>query len=162
MLLKEVVVILLVEDDPEDRDLTMRSISDAHICNQVHVVEDGEEALDYLFCTGRYATRDKDAHPRLVLLDLKLPKINGLEVLEQMKADPRTQAIPVVILTSSKQESDMVKSYKLGANSYIQKPVDFEQFESVIKQIGYYWILVNQPPPDVAFEMDVCNESVSQ
>ena len=161
-MLKDQVEILLVEDDPEDLDLTIRALNDAHICNRIHVARDGEEALDFLFCRGLHGERDPDCHPKLILLDLKLPKVDGLEVLQQIKRDPRTQAVPVVILTSSKQEQDLVRGYMLGANSYIQKPVDFDQFQSTISRLGYYWLLVNQPPPVVAFERGVPDETVSR
>ncbi|HYL37123.1 MAG TPA: response regulator [Bryobacteraceae bacterium] len=161
-MLKDQVEILLVEDDPEDLDLTMRALNEAHVCNQIQVARDGEEALDFLFCRGLHSQRDPECHPRLILLDLKLPKVDGLEVLEQIKHDPRTQTIPVVILTSSKQEQDMVQGYHLGANSYIQKPVDFEQFQATIKHLGYYWLLLNQPPPSLAFNGGISDESISR
>lgn len=161
-MLKDQVEILLVEDDPEDLDLTVRALKDAHICNRIEVARDGEEALDFLFCRGLHGERDPDCHPKLILLDLKLPKVDGLEVLEQIKRDPRTRAVPVVILTSSKLEQDLVQGYHLGANSYIQKPVDFDQFQATIKQLGYYWLLVNQPPPSLAFNGDIPNETASR
>jgi CheY-like chemotaxis protein len=148
---KDQIEILLVEDDPDDLELTTRALNEEHVCNQIHIARDGEEALDYLFCRGPYQARDPLRHPRLILLDLKLPKVDGLEVLAQVKADPKTQAIPVVILTSSRQEQDLVRGYKLGANSYIQKPVDFDQFQKTIKELGYYWLLVNQQPSLAAF-----------
>lgn len=160
-MLKNQIEILLVEDDPEDLDLTMRALSDEHVCNQIQVARDGEEALDFLFCRGVHSERDSACHPKLILLDLKLPKVDGLEVLEQIKSDPRTKAVPVVILTSSKQEQDLIQGYQLGANSYIQKPVDFEHFQSTIKRLGYYWLLVNQPPPAVALNGGVLDELVS-
>jgi len=149
-MLKDQVEILLVEDDPEDLDLTVRALKDAHVCNRIQVARDGEEALDFLFCRGLHGERDPNCHPKLILLDLKLPKVDGLEVLEQVKRNPRTRAVPVVILTSSKLEQDLVQGYQLGANSYIQKPVDFDQFQSTIKQLGFYWLLVNQPSPQIA------------
>ena len=161
-MLKDQVEILLVEDDPEDLDLTMRALNDEHVINRIQVARDGEEALDYLFCRGTHSERDPNCHPKLILLDLKLPKVDGLEVLQQIKRDPRTQAVPVVILTSSKQEQDMVQGYHLGANSYIQKPVDFDQFQSTIKKLGYYWLLVNQPPPATAFDTGIPYETASQ
>lgn len=149
-MLEDQVEILLVEDDPEDLDLTLRALRDEHICTRIEVARDGEEALEFLFCQGRNSDRDPNCLPKLILLDLKLPKVDGLEVLEQVKRNPRTKAIPVVILTSSKQEQDLAQSYHLGANSYIQKPVDFDQFQSTIKHLGYYWLMVNQPPPLLA------------
>jgi len=152
MMLKDQIEILLVEDDPDDLELTMHALQEEHICNRIQVARDGEEALDFLFCRGPFSQRDPDCHPKLILLDLKLPKLDGLEVLEQIKRDPRTRALPVVILTSSKQEDDLVKGYRLGGNSYIQKPVDFDQFRNTIKRLGYYWLLVNQPPPGAAFD----------
>ncbi|HYL74055.1 MAG TPA: response regulator [Bryobacteraceae bacterium] len=160
-MIRDQVEILLIEDDPEDLDLTMRALSEEHVCNQIQVARDGEEALDYLFCRGVHSERDPDCHPKLILLDLKLPKVDGLEVLEQIKSDPRTKAVPVVILTSSKQEQDLMQGYQLGANSYIQKPVDFEHFQATIKRLGYYWLLVNQPPPAVALNGGIPDELLS-
>ena len=145
------VEILLVEDDPADMELTMLALQVEHLCNHIEVARDGEEALDFLFCRGRFCNRDRESQPKLILLDLKLPKLDGLEVLKCIKEDLRTRAIPVVILTSSRQETDMVRGYQLGTNSYIQKPVDFDQFRATIKQLGYYWLLVNQSPPPNAF-----------
>jgi two-component system, response regulator len=141
--------ILFVEDNPADVELTLRALRQDHVANRIHVAHDGEEALDFLFCRGAYAGRRGQALPKLVLLDLKLPKVDGLEVLRQIRADPRTRALPVVILTSSKEERDLVSGYQLGANSYIQKPVDFTQFQETVKQLGLYWLVINEPPPVV-------------
>ncbi len=145
------VQILLVEDNPKDLKLAMHALSSKKLANQIEVARDGEEALDFLFCRGRYTSRTFDHAPRLVLLDLKLPKVDGLEVLRAVKADPRTKAIPVVILTASKEERDMVEGYQLGVNAYIQKPVDFDQFRQIVEQLGLFWLVVNQPPPPAAF-----------
>lgn len=147
----EGVQILIVEDDDKDLKLTLHALRGENIGNQIAVVRDGEEALDFIFCRGAHNGRSPDAQPRLILLDLKLPKLNGLEVLREIKASPATQAIPVVILTSSKEERDLVESYQLGVNSYIQKPVDFDQFREAIRILGLYWMVINQPPPDEAF-----------
>ncbi len=145
------IEILLVEDNEADEELAIHALRTDNVANQIHVARDGEEALDFLFCRGEHSNRDCDKPPRLVLLDLKLPKVDGLEVLSQLKCDPRTRAIPIVILTSSQEEEDMVKGYQLGVNSYIQKPVDFAQFREIIKQLGLYWLVVNQAPPARAF-----------
>ena len=149
------VDILLVEDNPADVELTLRALRAQNLSNPLHIVRDGEEALDFLFCRGAFDHRSFDQPPRLVLLDLKLPKVDGMEVLRQLKTDPRTRPIPVVILTSSREERDLVESYQLGVNSYIQKPVDFEQFRQVVKQLGLYWVVVNIPPPPNAHRAGV-------
>jgi two-component system, response regulator len=140
-------VILLVEDNQDDEILSLRAIKKNNISNEVVVVRDGSEALDWMFCTGAYSTRDPKITPAVVLLDLKLPKIDGLEVLKRLRADNRTKLVPVVILTSSKEEQDMVRGYGLGANSYIRKPVDFNQFVDAVGQLGLYWLLLNEVPP---------------
>jgi two-component system response regulator len=137
---------LLVEDNPYDLKLTLSALEGRHLANRIVVARDGQEALDYLFCEGKYAGRSLDPPPRLVLLDLKLPGIDGLGVLRAMKGDPRTKTIPVVVLTSSKEDRDVVESYNLGVNAYIQKPVDFEQFRNIVDQIGLFWLVVNQAP----------------
>jgi two-component system, response regulator len=145
------VEILLVEDNPADVELTLRALRKEKLTNTIHVARDGEEALNFLFCRGAYDQRSFELPPRLVVLDLKLPKVDGLQVLRQIKGDPRTRAIAVTILTSSREDRDMMESYQLGVNSYIQKPVDFDQFRETIKQLGLYWLVVNQPPPVSAF-----------
>ncbi|HET9662749.1 MAG TPA: response regulator [Burkholderiales bacterium] len=139
------VEILLVEDDPTDAELTMRALRGKHLANNVIWVKDGVQALDFIFRRGEYAER-KEHHPRLILLDLKLPKVDGIEVLRQLKGHEQTRTIPVVMLTSSAEESDVVKSYKLGVNSYIVKPVDFEQFGETVANAGLYWMLMNKAP----------------
>ncbi len=138
--------ILLAEDSQDDVDLALHTLRREKLANNIFVARDGEEALDFLFCRVAFAHRSFDHPPKLVLLDLKLPKVDGLEVLKQVKSDPRTKVIPVVIMTSSKEERDLVASYHLGANSYIQKPVDFEQFRETVKTVGLYWLVINQPP----------------
>ena len=139
--------ILLVEDNPDDVLLTLRAFSKAHIANEIIVAKDGVEALDYLFCRGQWASRDVTDLPALMLLDLKLPRVDGHQVLKEVRADERTKLIRVVVLTSSKEEQDVFKSYSLFANSYIRKPVDFDQFLTVATQLGLYWLLLNEPPP---------------
>lgn len=136
--------ILLVEDNANDAELTLLAFQEAHIANQVKVVRDGAEALDFLFCTGQYKERRMDERPKVILLDLKLPKIDGLKVLERIKSEPKTRSIPVVILTSSREDPDIQESYRLGANSYIVKPVDFLQFSEAVQELGFYWLLLNQ------------------
>jgi len=140
-------VILLVEDNEDDAELTLRALKKNKILNKVVVAKDGVEALDYLFASGSYAERDEGERPTLVLLDLKLPKIDGLEVLRRMRADARTKLLPVVILTSSKEDTDVLSGYSLGANSYIRKPVDFAQFTEAVRQLGLYWLVLNEFPP---------------
>ena len=140
-------IILLVEDNPDDEALTLRALKQNHVINQVVVARDGAEALDYLFCKGQYAGRDPCMLPAVILLDLKLPKVDGLEVLKRLRADPRTALAPVVILTSSREERDLLASYQLGANSYIRKPVDFHQFNEAVRQLGIYWLVLNEMPP---------------
>ena len=140
-------IILLVEDNPDDVTLTLRAIKKNNITNEVVVVRDGLEALDYLFATGAHAGRDMSVMPTVILLDLKMPKVSGLEVLQRLRADVRTKLLPVVILTSSKEEQDLINGYSLGANSYIRKPVDLVQFTEAIRQLKLYWLLLNEPPP---------------
>jgi len=141
-----IVDILLVEDSPYDAELTMTALLAKNITNHIEHVEDGAEALDFIFCRGKYAQRDFKCRPRLVLLDLKMPKVNGIEVLREIKSHPETLSIPVVVLTSSKEEPDIERCYELGANSYIVKPVGFENFAAAVTEIGMYWALLNQPP----------------
>jgi two-component system response regulator len=140
------VEILLVEDSPEDLELTLRALRKANVGNRIEVARDGAEALDFIFCEGAHASRRIEDVPRVILLDLKLPKVDGLEVLQRIKADPRTKSIPVVILTSSKEQRDVIEGYRLGVNSYIVKPVNFDGFTTAVQQLGFYWLLLNQPP----------------
>ncbi len=142
-------VILLVEDNPDDVELTMRALKKNNIMNELVVASDGAEALDYLFATGAQAGRDRSVLPQLVLLDLKLPKVDGLEVLQKLREDKHTRLLPVVILTSSKEERDLIDGYRLGANSYIRKPVDFDQFADAVRQLGLYWLVLNEAPPTI-------------
>jgi two-component system response regulator len=147
----DAIEILLVEDNLSDAELTLHAFRKSKLANQVRIVRDGEEALNFLFCRGPFADRRFDRPPTLILLDLKLPKVSGLQVVEAVKSDPRTKAIPVIVLTSSIEEQDLITSYKLGVNSYIQKPVDFIAFQAVVEQLGMYWLLVNCKPPKTAF-----------
>lgn len=140
-------MILLVEDNPDDVTLTLRAFKKNNIRNEIVVAQDGEEALDFLFRRGAYSELDPQDLPEVVLLDLKLPKVDGLEVLQQIRADPRTRLLPVVILTSSKEEQDLIEGYSRGANSYVRKPVDFDQFLEAVRQLGLYWLVLNEPPP---------------
>lgn len=140
-------IILLVEDNPNDVELTLRAFEKNKIANEIVVASDGEEALDYLFATGAYADRDPNAWPEVVLLDLKLPKMHGLDLLQRLRADARTKRLPVVILTSSNEEKDLIASYDLGANSFVRKPVDFAQFADASRQLGLYWLVLNELPP---------------
>ncbi len=140
-------MILLVEDNPDDEALTIRALRKNNIGNELAVVRDGVEALDFLFCTGAYADRDPRDKPQVILLDLKLPKVDGLEVLRRIRADEKTHVLPVVILTSSNEEQDRIQGYSLGANSYVRKPVDFNQFIEAVRQLGLYWLVLNEAPP---------------
>lgn len=146
------MAILLIEDDSKDARLTVRELQSGSITTQIDVVQDGEEALDFLFCRGAHSRRSPDHPPRVILLDLKLPKLDGLQVLREIKSRAETRPIPVVALTSSREEKDMVACYQLGVNSYIQKPVDFEQFRETIKTLGLYWTKLNEPPPEKTFQ----------
>ncbi len=139
--------ILLVEDNPDDEVLTLRALKKNHIVNPVYVVRDGAEALSYLFATDVYSERDAEEIPQVILLDLKLPKVDGLEVLRRVRANERTRLVPVVVLTTSNEDQDIIRSYDLGANSYVRKPVDFEQFNRAVGQLGAYWLILNQSPP---------------
>ncbi len=141
------VEILLVEDNPNDVELTLHAFKSNHVNNLIYVVRDGAEALEYIFCKGQYEDRKIENSPKLILLDLKLPKVDGMEVLRKIRSDDRTKSIPVVILTSSDEERDVIESYKLGVNSYIRKPVNFEKFSGVVKDLKYYWLLLNIGPP---------------
>lgn len=147
----DAVEILLVEDNPSDAELTLHALKKSKLANNIQHVSDGEEALDFIFCRNAFSSRRIDNGPRLILLDLKLPKVDGLQVLQAVKSDVRTKAIPIIVLTSSKEEQDLVRSYRLGVNSYIQKPVNFGEFQEVVRQLGMYWLLVNTKPPTSAF-----------
>ncbi len=138
------IEILLVEDNPQDLELALRAFKKAKLANRIEVARDGEEALDFVFCQGPHAARSIEDVPRVILLDLKLPKVDGLEVLHRIKADPRTRSVPVVVLTSSKEQSDLVESYQLGVNSYIVKPVNFDRFVAAVQDLGLYWLVLNQ------------------
>jgi CheY-like chemotaxis protein len=140
-----IMEILIVEDSPQDLELALRALKKANLTNRIHVARDGAEALEFIFCEGKHADRKIENGPKVILLDLKLPKVDGLEVLKRIKSDPRTNSIPVVVLTSSKEQSDVVESYKLGVNSYIVKPVNFEHFAEAVQKLGMYWLLLNQP-----------------
>jgi CheY-like chemotaxis protein len=143
---QEQVEILLAEDNPEDAEMTMRALRRNNLANKLHWVKDGAEALDYLFCTGQYASRDASRPPKLVLLDIKMPKVDGIGVLRRLKADAATRSIPVVVMTSSNEERDVFESYRLGVNSYIVKPVQFDAFMETVAKIGMYWVLTNRVP----------------
>ncbi len=140
------VEILLVEDNPYDAELALGALKKRHLANSLHHVEDGEQALDFIFCRNAYSIRDINSPPRVILLDLKMPKVNGMEVLRQVRADKRTSKIPVVVLTSSKEDPDIKACYELGVNSYIVKPVDFDNFLKAVEELGFYWLLLNQSP----------------
>ena len=140
-------IILLVEDNPDDEALTMRALKQSKLANEIVITRDGNEALEFMFGTGKFEGRDVSHTPAVVLLDLKLPKLSGLEVLERLRADPRTKLVPVVVLTSSSEDEDMLRSYQLGANSYVRKPVVFGKFADAVSQLGLYWVLLNQVPP---------------
>ena len=144
--------ILLIEDNPEDVEITLRAFQKHHLANKIHVVRDGEEALECLFSTGRYAEHSACENTKLILLDLKLPKVDGLEILQKCKTDPRTKHIPVVVLTSSREERDLIQSYNLGVNSYVVKPVDFFQFTDAVQKLGLYWMLLNQVPSELSVQ----------
>jgi two-component system, response regulator len=147
----EAIEILLVEDNESDAELTLHALDRNKLINKIVRVDDGEKALDFLFCRGSFSDRHFTSPPRLILLDLKLPKVDGMQVLREVKSDPRTKAIPVILLTASKEERDVAESYHLGVNSYIQKPVNFTDFQDVVRQLGMYWLLVNIKPPGAAF-----------
>ena len=151
-MIRQDVEILLVKDNLDDVELTLHALHQERLANHIEVARDGEEAPDFLFCRGPYAQRSFEQAPRVVLLDLKLPKVEGMEVLRGIKKDPHTKAIPVVVLTASREESELADGYHLGANGYVQKPVDFDNFRNLVKQLGLYWLVVNEPPPPAAFQ----------
>lgn len=151
----DTATILLVEDNARDLDLTIRALRQGNLANDIAVARDGEEALEYVFCRGKYSQREFGDAPRLILLDLKLPKIDGLQVLREIKNNELTRPIPVVVLTSSRQQQDLIHSYALGVNAFIQKPVNFDDFRTVVGQVGLFWLVVNQPPPKEMFEREV-------
>ncbi|HEX4343400.1 MAG TPA: response regulator [Verrucomicrobiae bacterium] len=140
------IELLLVEDNPDDLEMTLHALREGKVVNRIQVARDGAEALDFIFCEGAFAGRKMEDGPKVILLDLKLPKVDGREVLARIKGDPRTKKIPVIVLTSSKEQSDVFETYDLGVNSYIVKPVNFEQFVSAVQELGVYWLLLNQPP----------------
>jgi two-component system, response regulator len=150
---QQAIEILLVEDNADDVELTLLALKRGNLANKIQIARDGEEALDLLFCRGAFADRSFVSPPRVILLDIKLPKVDGLEVLRQLKSDIRTRSIPVVVMTSSKEQRDVIEGYKLGVNSYIQKPVDFSNFRDIVGKLGFYWLVINQPPPRAAFEL---------
>jgi two-component system response regulator len=145
-------LVLLVDDNPADIELTVHVLRRNRLTNSIQIVEDGEQALDFIFCRGRYQDRQITDRPSVILLDLKLPKVDGIEVLKAIRADDRTKAIPIVILTSSKEQRDLVNGYRSGVSAFIQKPVDFTEFQTAIKEVGLFWLVVNQPPPPEAFD----------
>jgi len=151
-MMDQIVDVLLVEDNPDDVTLALHAFKKSNFANRVHVVRDGAEALEYIFCTGAYAGRKIEQVPRFILLDLKLPKVDGLEVLKRIKSDPRTKNTPVVMMTSSREESDLITSYQLGVNSYIVKPVDFQQFVEATRTLGLYWLLLNEAPASTSMK----------
>jgi two-component system response regulator len=140
-------MIMIVEDNPDDEELTLRALRQGKIANEIVVTRDGSEAIEFVFGKGQYAGRNLERMPAVILLDLKLPKLSGLEVLKQLRADPRTKLIPVVVLTSSSEDEDMLRSYQVGANSYVRKPVEFPSFANAVSQLGMYWLLLNETPP---------------
>ncbi len=148
----KIIEILLVEDNPNDEELTLHALKKNHLINKIHIARDGEEALDFLFCRGDYANRNCEILPAFILLDLKLPKVDGMEVLRQVKSDERTKTIPVIILTSSQLDRDIVESYRLGVNSFVSKPVEFKEFTEAVSKIGFYWAILNQSAPNKEYD----------